>query len=41
MSEIKILTDSSAQLTPEEIKKYHITVVPLSVTIDGNTYIDG
>lgn len=35
------MTDSSAQLTPEEIKKYHITVVPLSVTIDENTYLDG
>ena len=41
MSRIKILTDSSAQLTPEEIKKYDITVVPLSVTVGGNTYLDG
>ncbi len=41
MSEIKILTDSSAQLTPEEIEKYHITVVPLSVTVGGQTYLDG
>lgn len=41
LSEIKILTDSSAQLTPEEIEKYHITVVPLSVTVGGKTYLDG
>lgn len=41
MSKIKIMTDSSVQLTTEEIKKYDITVVPLSVTIDGKTYIDG
>ena len=41
LSRIKILTDSSAQLTPEEIKKYDITVVPLSVTVGGNTYLDG
>lgn len=41
MSGIKILTDSSAQLTPEEIEKYHITVVPLSVTVGGHTYLDG
>ncbi|RHW50496.1 DegV family protein [Lactobacillus bombicola] len=41
MSEIKILTDSSAQLTPEEIEKYNITVVPLSVTVGGKTYLDG
>lgn len=41
MSKIKVMTDSSVQLTQEEIKKYHITVVPLSVTIDGKTYVDG
>ncbi len=41
LSRIKILTDSSAQLTPEEIEKYDITVVPLSVTVGGNTYLDG
>lgn len=41
MAKIKIMTDSSVQLTQEEIKKYDITVVPLSVTIDGRTYIDG
>ena len=41
MTQIKILTDSSAQLTEEEIKKYNITVVPLTVSIDGKTYQDG
>ncbi|RMC48764.1 DegV family protein [Lactobacillus sp. ESL0228] len=41
LSKIKILTDSSAQLTPEEIEKYHITIVPLSVTVGGKTYLDG
>lgn len=41
MSKIKIVTDSSVQLTQDEINKYNITVVPLSVTIDGKTYIDG
>ena len=41
VTQIKILTDSSAQLTDEEIKKYDITVVPLSVNIDGKTYQDG
>lgn len=35
------MTDSSVQLTPEEIKKFNITVVPLSVTIDNETYLDG
>lgn len=41
MSKIKIMTDSSVQLTAAEIKKYKITVVPLSVTVDGRTYVDG
>lgn len=41
MSKIKAMTDSSVQLTPEEIKKYNITVVPLTITIDGHSYIDG
>jgi DegV family protein with EDD domain len=35
------MTDSSAQLTPAEIEKYHITVVPLSINIDGQVYTDG
>jgi DegV family protein with EDD domain len=38
---IKIVTDSSVQLTPEEVEKYNITVIPLSVMIDGTVYIDG
>ncbi|AEG40388.1 MAG: DegV family protein [Lactobacillus kefiranofaciens] len=35
------MTDSSVQLTSEEIKKYNITVVPLTITIDGQSYVDG
>ncbi|WP_125767921.1 DegV family protein [Companilactobacillus furfuricola] len=41
MSKVKIITDSSVQLTDEEIKEYNIGVVPLTIEIDGNTYIDG
>ncbi|MFR4954052.1 MAG: DegV family protein, partial [Lactobacillus paragasseri] len=41
MAKIKVVTDSSVQLTPEEIDKYGITVVPLTITIDGQTYTDG
>ncbi|WP_125566200.1 DegV family protein [Companilactobacillus insicii] len=41
MSKVKILTDSSVQITPEEIKKFDIGVVPLTINIDGNTYTDG
>lgn len=35
------MTDSSVQLTSEEIKKYNIKVVPLTITIDGQSYVDG
>ncbi|KRL98501.1 DegV family protein [Liquorilactobacillus satsumensis] len=38
---VKILTDSSIQLTPEEIEKYKIEIVPLSIEIEGKTYVDG
>ncbi|MBU3827797.1 MAG: DegV family protein [Candidatus Lactobacillus pullistercoris] len=41
MSKIKVMTDSSVQLTQEEVEKYDITVVPLTITIDGESYIDG
>ncbi|MCG4650772.1 DegV family protein, partial [Bifidobacterium longum] len=40
MSKIKIVADSSAGLTDEEIKKYDITIVPLSVMIDGTVYVE-
>lgn len=41
MTNIKVVTDSSVQLTDEEIEKYDITVVPLTITIDGKNYVDG
>lgn len=41
MSKVKIITDSSVQLTEEEIKENDIGVVPLTIEIDGNTYTDG
>lgn len=41
MTKIKIMTDSGVQLTQEEIAKYNITIVPLSITIDNKTYVDG
>lgn len=37
---IHIVTDSTAQLTPAEIKENNITVVPLQVILDGKTYRD-
>ncbi|WP_125714087.1 DegV family protein [Companilactobacillus kedongensis] len=41
MSKVKIITDSSIQITSEEIEKYDIGVVPLTINIDNNTYTDG
>ena len=41
MTKIHIVTDSTADLTTEQIAKYSIHVVPLSIHIDGKTYIDG
>lgn len=41
LTKIKIMTDSSVQLTEEEIKQYEITVVPLTISIEGKTYVDG
>ena len=41
MAKIKLVTDSSIQLTPEEIAEYDIHVVPLTIMIDSTVYIDG
>lgn len=40
MSKIHIVTDSTADLQPEIIEKYDLHVVPLSIHINGNTYLD-
>lgn len=37
---IKIITDSSADLPEELLKRYDITMVPLTVTIDGDDYLE-
>lgn len=41
MTKVKIITDSTARLTPEEAAQYDISVVPLTVMIDGTVYHDG
>ncbi|SEM30442.1 EDD domain protein, DegV family [Ligilactobacillus sp. WC1T17] len=41
MAHINIVTDSSAQLTAQEIKDNHIFIVPLSVELDGINHVDG
>jgi DegV family protein with EDD domain len=40
LSKIKIVTDSTVDLMAEEIKKYDIEVVPLTISVDGETYRD-
>ncbi|MBD1381594.1 DegV family protein [Metabacillus arenae] len=40
MDKIKIVTDSTADLPIEIIEKYDIEVVPLSIVIEGETYLD-
>ena len=41
MNKIKIIIDSTCDLTPEYIKEHDIEVVPLLVTHNGNEYKDG
>ncbi|WP_308399026.1 DegV family protein [Weissella thailandensis] len=41
MAQVKIVTDSTAMLLPDEIKKFDIQVIPLTIMIDDVTYQDG
>lgn len=38
MRKIKLITDSTSDLNTEDIKKYDIEVIPLTVTVDGKEY---
>ncbi|USK58483.1 DegV family protein [Peribacillus asahii] len=40
MKKVKIVTDSTTDMTLEELEKYEITMVPLSISIDGETFLD-
>lgn len=40
MTKVKIVTDSTADLSEDLVKELGISVVPLSITIDGETYLD-
>ncbi|BCE07102.1 MULTISPECIES: DegV family protein [Bacillus] len=40
MPSIKIVTDSTADLSEELLREYHISVLPLSISIDGIVYRD-
>lgn len=41
MNKVKIFTDSTCDLTPEILKENDISIVPLYVTFDKETYKDG
>lgn len=41
MSKVAVITDSTAYLPNEIIKKYHITITPLSIIWEDNNYLDG
>lgn len=38
---IAVVTDSTSYLSPEDIERYHIHVVPIPVIIDGRSYNEG
>jgi len=40
MKKIKIVTDSTVDMAEELIEKYEIEVVPLSISINGETFLD-
>lgn len=40
MAEIKVVTDSTIDLTLEEAEKYGIEMIPLCINIDNETYLD-
>ncbi len=40
MGNVKIVTDSTVDMTQEEIKRYGIEMVPLSISIDDMIYLD-
>ncbi|WP_179395479.1 DegV family protein [Lacticaseibacillus absianus] len=41
MTKIKLVTDSSIQMTPEELDQYDVHVIPLTIMIDSTVYVDG
>ncbi|CEG27544.1 degV family protein [Bacillus sp. B-jedd] len=41
LAKIKIVTDSTSDMPKELIEKYGIEIVPLSITVGGETYTDG
>lgn len=40
MAKVKIVTDSTVDMSAEELERYGVEMVPLSISIDGETYLD-
>lgn len=41
MSKIRIVADSTCDLSDELINKYNITIIPLNIVLDEKSYLDG
>ena len=41
MRKVKIVADSTCDLSPELIEKYDISIVPLCIIMDDKSYFDG
>lgn len=41
MEHIRIVTDTTADLSVEQVDRYGIELVPLTVSMGGRTYTDG
>ncbi|MDQ0217969.1 DegV family protein [Peribacillus cavernae] len=40
MGKVKIVTDSTADMTVEELKMYDIEMIPLSISVNGEVFLD-
>lgn len=41
MSRIRIVADSTCDLSPELIRQYEISILPLNIVLDMTSYCDG
>ena len=41
MNKVKIITDSGADLLPEDIQRHDIDIIPISVFVEGKEYLTG
>ena len=41
MNKVRIIADSTCDLSPELVEKYSITIVPLCIVLDEKSYFDG